>query len=771
MTATTRSRQPALASPPNSTKIRPRWQPRYLCIAAVTALLPATALADKARQVEEILVTAQKKQESLQDVPISITVVGSEEISALSIFDFTETAALTPGVDVFPGVQTAAIRLRGVGPAAYALTSPQSVAVFIDEIAQGSVGAAFATLVDIERIELLRGPQGTLYGQNAPGGAYNISTRAPTTEAIEGYVEASYGQQNTSDLESVDIRAAVNLPLVEDVLAVRLAGVFADSDGYLKVKNPANPESSTGGKEHEMLRARLLWNIGADMDFNLTANYKDLTDNGVDFNVEGFVPGTGGENAVAAIQKNFKARDYYGDFNSEATTDQKDVAGHFRWAHEKVNIDLLASWQDFKTFNLDNRSPYPGFTNSFAIQLNWETETAEIRFSNSGDTLDYIFGYYYAKRDIDGYFNVDLSGVNLEGPAIGAGDINAVFANFTWHVNDKWDVTAGARYDKNEIWSESNFKFLSFNSIVDDDVEFDNVSWSFKLRHFITEDHTAYLAIDNAYKQGGFNNLIPGLLALEPVFPELGDVAREMLLFDEETSIAFELGIKGVAAQGRMTYNLAVFYQEFSDHQISQPTAVEALKTPLGDLNALFANQLANAEEIVSQGVETEITYLLGDHWDVTARLAYFDANIEEWTFRFCPQGEEQSPDQLLCPTGGGDALTSLPKWNGNFQLGHQRPLSEDINFYGRLNWTWQSSANITGETNNFGDAKSILGLSAGLAFSNGLNVRLWSKNLFDEDLNINPTVRSDGDPSLPQPFGGRYYPGREYGLTVNYTF
>jgi iron complex outermembrane receptor protein len=111
--------------------------------------------------LEEVVVTAQKRTESLQDVPISMSVLGAEELTELNIFDFTETAKLTPGVNLFPGVQSAAIRLRGVGPAFFALTAPQSVAVFIDEIAQGSVGAAFSTLVDIERLELLRGPQGT----------------------------------------------------------------------------------------------------------------------------------------------------------------------------------------------------------------------------------------------------------------------------------------------------------------------------------------------------------------------------------------------------------------------------------------------------------------------------------------------------------------------------------------------------------------------------------------------------------------------------------
>ena len=154
--------------------------PRALAIPLALVLLLGTPIVEARRQLEEVVVTAQKREESLQDVPISMTVVGAEELAQLSIFDFTETANLTPGVDFFPSVQAAAIRLRGVGPGSFALTSPQSVAMFIDDIAQGSVGAAFSTLVDVERIELLRGPQGTLYGQNAPGGAYNIPPKRPT---------------------------------------------------------------------------------------------------------------------------------------------------------------------------------------------------------------------------------------------------------------------------------------------------------------------------------------------------------------------------------------------------------------------------------------------------------------------------------------------------------------------------------------------------------------------------------------------------------------
>jgi iron complex outermembrane receptor protein len=748
--------------------------PRPLPIAiALFLLLPAAEGALAQRQLEETLVTAQKREESVQDVPISITVVGAEELAVLNIFDFTETASLTPGVEFFPSVQAAAIRLRGVGPGSFALTSPQSVAMFIDDIAQGSVGAAFATLVDVERIELLRGPQGTLYGQNAPGGAYNITTRAPNPNEFEGYVEGTYTQQeDNSDLEGVDVRGALNLPLVDDTLAVRIAGVYADSDGYIEVKNPLSGESSTGGKEHVAARARMLWIIDERSELVWTSNYADLEDHPEDFNIDGNVPGTGGANPVPAIDNELEDNYYYGDFITDAQTDLVDTAIHYRRSTDITNIDVLASWQDFDTWMLDNREPYPNRTARFDIQLDWETTTAELRFSDTGDRFDYIGGFYYALRDIDGFFDVDLSGTRLSGPAIGEGDVKAAYVNFTWHLAQQWDFTAGARYDKNDVWTESDFSFLIFNSVVDATDDWEHPSWSLKLRYFHDANTTAYLAIDNAYKQGGFNNLIPGLLALENIFPITGDIADEMLMFDEEVSTAFEVGVKGTALDSRLSYSVAVFYQEFEDHQIAQPTEVEALKTGLGDLNALMAAQLTNAEEVVTQGVETELFYLLGKRWDLGFRFAWFDAYVEEWTYRFCAGGEEDSPNQLLCPADSGDALNNLPPFNTNTQLGYTRPLSGGWGFYGRLNWTWRSEPNGGIQFEQYKTDQNVFDLTLGMnSPARGLDLRLWGKNLTEQDRNVDPGRRTDGTEGFEQPFGGRYFPGRQYGLTVNYQF
>jgi len=185
-----------------------RSHPVRLTLLSLLATTTAHSIADE-RQLEEIVVSAQRMEQVLQDVPISLAVVGEQEIAELNIFDFTETAALTPGADFTPGGQSAAIRIRGVGPGSFTLTAPQSVAVFMDEFSQIAIGVVFRTLVDVERLELLRGPQGTLYGLNAPSGAYNITTRAPNTEQVEGYIESSYSQFDNGGLDTKDFRGAI----------------------------------------------------------------------------------------------------------------------------------------------------------------------------------------------------------------------------------------------------------------------------------------------------------------------------------------------------------------------------------------------------------------------------------------------------------------------------------------------------------------------------------------------------------------------------------
>ncbi len=730
--------------------------------------------------LEEVVVTAQKREQTLQDVPISISVVTAQDIADINAFTFDDLEQLTPGVSLFGGLQSASIRLRGVGPGYFAVNSPQSVVVFMDQFAQAQIGTVFSTLVDIERLELLRGPQGTLYGINAPGGAYNITTRAPNFDGINGYVEGSYSQFDSSELAAYDTRGAVNVPLLDDTLALRLAGVYRNDDGYIKMVNPASPNDSNGGSDTQALRGRLRWLISDTMQLDTTANYQDLTQYISSFAYQGQVPGTGGTTGYPATFTKFRDREDFGDFRGQVDGDVKDISAHWSWEADVTNVDFLTMYQEFSNASNENRRPYPGSNETFRIDLDYKITTYELRFSDDVGDITYVTGLYHFDRPADGKFNVLLSSVEVFGDSTGEDSGNAAYGNVSYRFTEQWELGLGARYDDINTQLDNDIRFLDYVALIDDDLGFDHVSWSVKLNHYFNDNLTFYTAVDNAFKQGGFNPLVPAVFALEPIFPEVAAFGREVAIYDDETTLSYELGMKGIALDNRLRYSVAVFYQEFQDHQIGMPDDVAAL----GQLAALFNSQLANADEVYTQGVEFDVTYLFAEHWEAALRGAYSDPTIDNWSTRLCDGGEEppllpgQSPipDQLYCPKDG-EALNSLPRWQSNFQLGYEYPLTGNWDMAARINWTWQSkpARQVLAESHNpdvpdvsqFDEPKSRVDLSLSVFEQGiGVEVKLWAKNITDEDLNVDPEQFEN-----TQTLRGLQFPGREYGLTASYTF
>ncbi|NND68721.1 MAG: TonB-dependent receptor [Halioglobus sp.] len=748
-------------------------------LAVVLALPCATFVQADTRTLEEITVTAQKVSESLQKVPISVSVATAQDIKDINAFNFRDLEEITPGVAFGggAGLQSAAIRIRGVGPAFFALGTPPNVAVFVDEVAQSQIGAVFSTMVDISRVELLRGPQGTLYGRNAPGGAYNITTNDPDHDGLGGYVESNYSLYDESpDFATLDVRGAVNIPLIEDKLAWRVAGVYADSDGFVEMENPESSDDTSGGFDNRAVRSKLLWHASDDIDLKWTANYQDLEQNPAGFNYDGLVPGTGGTNATPAINNEFEKRKGYGNRASLVTGKIKDSSLHLGWETSGPRIDLIGFYQEFDTFSDEQREPYPGGVSKFEIEANAELTTLELRLSDSSDQFDYVAGLYYFDSMFDATNEIRIQGVDVNGDNALVTEGYAAFANVNLHLCEDWDLSLGVRYDDVEDVLDASTTFSGVDARIDDGkLEFDHVSWSVKLRNYITEDITAYLAVDHAFKQGGFNGLVAGVAALNETFglaipPAVAIAAEDTLDYDKETSDAIELGIKGKVLNDRVAFGVNIFYQQYDDHQVAQTNQTpDALG---GIFGSFFLAAIDNAEEVETVGIEANGSYLIGDHWDLTFRASYAEATVEEWSTRFCPSGENATPDQLYCPRGNGEELNNLPKINTNAQLGYTDTLDSGWELYSRATWTWQSAPANTNLTDDFSESKSFLGFSLGLRDADsGLDIRAWGKNLTDEHKNIDPGRKANGDPDLPFAFQGSFSPGRQLGVSVRYAF
>ena len=722
--------------------------------------------------LEEVVVTAQKRTQILQDVPISISVATAQDIADINAFTFDDLEQLTPGVSLFGGLQSASIRLRGVGPGFFAVNAPQSVVVFVDQFAQAQIGTVFSTLVDIERLELLRGPQGTLYGINAPGGAYNIITRAPDFDGIGGYVEGSYSQHDSSQLAADDLRGAVNVPLIDDTLALRLAAVYRNDNGYIRNVNPASSDDTNGGSNTKAVRARTRWLMNDTMQLDTTVNYQDLSQQISSFAYQGVLPGTGGDTGNPAIYTKFKDREDYGDFAGGVDGDVKDISAHWSWEAGFTNVDFLTMYQEFSNQSNENRKPFPGSNEVFNINLDYKITTYELRFSDVVGDISYVTGLYHFDRPADGIFTVVLSDVTVVGDSTGEDTGNAAYGNVSYKFAEQWELGLGARYDDIDTQLDNDIRFLDYVALVDDNLNFNHLSWSVKLNHYVNDNLTFYAAVDNAFKQGGFNPLVPAVFALEEFFPEIAAFGREVETYDDETTLSYELGMKGTLLDNRLRFAVDVFYQEFQDHQIGMPDGVVALDPLAG----LFNSQLANADQVYTQGVEFDVTYLFAEDWEAALRGAYSDPTIDQWSTRLCEAGEEATPDQLYCPRDGS-SLNGLPRWETNFQLAYEHALVQNWDLAARVNWTWQSkpARQVLAESSkpelpdvsDFDEPKSRVDLSVSFIEQGlGVELKLWIKNITDEDLNIGRTQYEN-----TQTLVGLHYPGREYGLTASYTF
>lgn len=736
-------------------------------------MFPTGALAQNAHSssIEEILVTAQKKTQSIQDVPISISVVSAEDIKRNLIFDFSETVALTPGVSVNASSSAlASITVRGVGPGFFAQIA-QGVPLFVDEVAAAQPGAVFGTMVDVARLEVLKGPQGTLYGKNAPSGAYNITTVAPTLDDLQGFVLGSYSRFASNNEPTVDFRGAINLPLVEDKVATRLAAVFADTDGAIDMINPAAVNDTTGGKKHASIRARTLFAINDQSDLNVTANYKDLDDFYSFRAFEGVVPGTGGSNPVPAVFAEFNNREVYSPSRSQSSTEVKDVAASYRFNGQNTDIDLIVSYQEFDTSLIQIQTPWitddPGMVE---FDLNSEQYTAELRFSNSGDVFDYVAGIYLVDTTTESKTDITIEGDLFPNDVLEETFGAALFGNFTYHVTEKWDASVGLRYDDNTQKYNSFSDLAGFDGELDEDLDFSHLSWSIKLNYFANENTTAYLAIDNAYRQGGINSYLPAIGAVGEVLgsDKIGRTVEDLLSFEEEVSTAFEIGIKGSALDKRLRYNLAIFYQQFDDHIIRNPDPNDPELLIVG---AIYTLAFTNAEEVVTQGVEFDVSYVINDEWFLDFRAAYFDATMEAWNNKLCSFEFNDTPGELYCPADSGNDLTGAPKWNTNTQLSYFKALESDWNLFSTMSWNWMSQSENDGiVTDRFNDYVNFINVNVGVR-RDDLSITLWGKNITDEMPNQLPFPTPNGDPDVTPVLTGAHNNGFEYGISIGYDF
>lgn len=729
--------------------------------------------------LEEVVVSARKIQENSQTVPISMSVVTQQKIDDINAFDFTEIDRIAPSLQLGQNSPASAtLKIRNVGPDFFALAFPPAVAVYVDGVPQTQPGSVFSTMLDIERIEVLNGPQGTLYGKNAPAGLISIFTVDPHMDSFGGYITSSY-----SSWDTWNNTMAVNVPLVEDKLALRVAGMYATSDGYLDNAIPGVNKSN--GKDHKGTRIKLLWNPSEDMQLLFSYYYADLDteDNGTGY--QGQVPDDRRETSYHSRYDEyevFKAVPSYSD------TEVEDFKLNWSWSLDKVNLSLLAQYQDLNIFQQQDNSNYrvapPPEVPRDYLQFDPTSLSLEFRADGElGDKLSYISGLFYSDEEPDTVNFINQ--INIVGSA--QTESWGAYTNWTYEFSDEWDASLGVRYSDVD-YEAGVLGFIpglgELNTPFDEN--YSDPSYSFKLRYYPQPDMLAYLAIDTAFRAGGMNVLAPlagELVDIVKFLPGGGPVqeanlqliADDYFAFGQEDSISYEIGMKGTFLEQRLRWNVSAFFQTYDDHQYrTSPTraAVTAL------LSGPFSNLIVNVDDLEVYGFETEVEYLIDENWSVFSTAAYAKPEIQEYKKRMCEEGEVEG-GQMVCPGESGQRLNNEPALHVFSQLRYQRPLANtDLEFFGLFTADYYDEPYQRVNTPNIEDILTF-DLTLGLrALDNKWSLRVWSKNITDETVIFTESVQDQIviDPELgPVTEFLGYSAGprapRSYGVTADYRF
>ena len=631
-------------------------------------VVPAGVIAEEADQsvtdlIEEMIVTATKREESIQDVPIAVSAFSGEDLSARGVHDIYGLMEVAPSIAVYSSNSTSnggTLRIRGVGTTGNNPGLEAAVGTFIDGIYRSRAGLAFNDLIDIDRVEILRGPQGTLFGKNTVAGAVNIVTRKPE---FENNASLTVGVGN---LDSQEYGFVGNAVIADDVLAGRIAYSHRKRDGFY---HDVDSGDAYDNRDRHNIRGQLLWTPDDRVEARLIADYteKDETCCPAAFWINGpsspVIAILGGDIAPFEIDNDVQV-----GVNYEPNEDVEEwgVSLDVLWeVGDAMNFRSITAYRDYEV----SRGQDVDFTSADILHPQDTDETFENfsqEFQLYGETgsLSWLVGGYAYTEDMDSSEQIVLShdggnyiGFLFRNPAVAPlfmGDPAgrgvpgqgydalffseakgwSLFTHNTWQASDVFDITAGARYswekkDAGAIINGAPFgeaindPFCNFFGHISaffslcDNLSYNNkesenkVTGTLKLAWQVTDDVNLYTSYSRGYKAGGYN-LDQEAVGNRDANGNFVDQSR----FDPETSDSFEIGMKGRFFDQRFTVNSALFYTVFDDFQLNTFTGL--------------GFTVGNVKKVVSSGVELESFLTLGEGVFLTMGATYTDARYDD---------------------------------------------------------------------------------------------------------------------------------------------
>jgi iron complex outermembrane receptor protein len=650
-------------------KKQSRFRLPLACAAAVTALggFATPAAAQMEGILEEIVVTAQRREERLEDVPISVSTMQGDRLASIleGGEDIRALAGRIPGLNAESSNGRVAPRfyLRGLGNTDFDLAASQPVSIIMDEVVMENVILKSFPLFDVERVEVLRGPQGTLFGRNTPAGIIKFDTVKPSDE-FSGYARATVGEVGTLNLEAA----------VGGSLGDRVSGRFSifnlNRDDW--IDNSFTGEGDALGENQDLaIRGQLLIEPSDNLTALVNVHWRDYEGTSEIFRANILTTGSSSLNSnfdrdVVAFNEGDNNPQSAEQFGGSVRLDW-DLAGSVTL----TSITAYETAEDSSLGDIDGGNeggpgfiPFQSVTRDGIDDLKQFTQEFRVS-SEASDELFWQAGLFY----FDDEYEIVTEPFFVPGTIrLHENTSWAVFGQFSYDMSDRWNLTAGLRYtDDEKDMSTPEASFLTTEPV---NVQDDEVSWDVSLLYTISDTTNVYGRVASGFRG-------PSIQGRDVAFFGAPSTALS------ETITSFEAGFKSTLNDGRMRVNGAVFYYQVDDQQI---TAVGGIDNSI---------QLVNADKANAVGFDLDVDALLTDNLLLQVAVGYNDTEIDDPNLRLPTCGSGQcTPADPLDNDGfaivDGNPLPNAPEWNYNIRLQYNVPLSSG-ELYFATDWMFQS--------------------------------------------------------------------------------
>ncbi|WP_350594133.1 MULTISPECIES: TonB-dependent receptor [unclassified Pseudoalteromonas] len=685
------------------------------------------APAVKKNQLEVIQVTARKRVENAQEVPVAVSALQGDSLDAYSSagMDIRFMNAKIPSLSIESSFGRSFPRfyVRGLGNTDFDLNASQPVSLVVDEVVQENAILKGFPVFDVSRVEVLRGPQGTLFGRNTPAGLVKFDSVKPSQE-FEGYGSVSYGSRG-----AVDFEGAVGGGLT-DRLSTRVSVLWQDKDDYIDSRAPGfEQKDALGGYTDKAARIQFLYE-GDDFTGLFNYHVRDMDGKPIAFFGNSIKPGTND------LVDGFENDVVYHDAASRATqqVESEGASLKLEWDFNNHTLTSISAWESAEIYSrADIDGAYEaGFSSAESADgiPDHDQYTQELRLSsNFAGDVNYQVGVFYFDEALTienfSYDTFSSPAGNETGYVIQQQDTKAwaVFGSVDYTISDDLKVTAGLRYSDDEKEFSANRTQspigagpLSSGLI---NVSDDHISWDISTSYKVNDDVNWYTRIANSFRAPSLQGRIL--------------YGNDVTTAETETVTSYETGIKSDVLDGQGRVNATVFYYTMNDQQL---TAVGG--------GANF-NRLLNVDKTTGYGFELDSEWVLSDELNATFNLSYNKTELKDDTLSIAAPSRPTLTITNPVVNGkvllDGNSLPHAPEWISNFTLRYTKELADgeffaygDVSYRSKINFFLYESVEFEG--------KPLVetGLRAGYAWADGdyeYQVSAFVRNLFDEQQSI----------------------------------